>query len=131
MCPVKVKYNPKLKELALKLRNNSTKSEIKLWQYLKNKQLMGYDFHRQKPIDNFMADFYCNKLRLAIELDGYTHGFEEAANKDKLKEKKLKELGISILRFYNEDVMRNIDSILRAIQCYIEDFEERHKTHTP
>ncbi len=128
---MKVKYNPKLKELALKLRNNSTKSEIKLWQYLKNKQLMGYDFHRQKPIDNFMADFYCNKLRLAIELDGYTHGFEEAANKDKLKEKKLKELGISILRFYNEDVMRNIDSILRAIQCYIEDFEERHKTHTP
>lgn len=82
---MKVNYNPKLKELARKLRNSSTKSEIKLWQYLKGKQMMGYDFHRQKPIDNFIVDFFCNKLKLVIELDGYTHKFEEVVDKDKLR----------------------------------------------
>jgi len=74
---MKISYHPKLKELARKLRNNSTKSEIKLWQYLKSKRMMGYDFHRQKPIDNYIVDFFCNKLQLAIELDGYTHTFKK------------------------------------------------------
>ncbi|HDH12058.1 MAG TPA: DUF559 domain-containing protein [Nitrospirae bacterium] len=59
---MKIKYNPKLKELAGSLRNNSTKAEIKLRGYLKGKQLMGHDFHRQKPIDNYIADFFCNTL---------------------------------------------------------------------
>jgi very-short-patch-repair endonuclease len=55
---MKINYNPELKELAKTLRNNSTKAEIKLWTYLKGKQLMGHDFHRQKPIDNYIADFF-------------------------------------------------------------------------
>lgn len=52
-------YNPKLKQLARKLRNNSTLSEILLWKYLKEKQMMGYDFHRQKPLDEYIVDFFC------------------------------------------------------------------------
>lgn len=72
-----IPYNPNLKELARKLRNNSTQSEIRLWQYLKGKQMMGYDFHRQKPLLNYIADFFCHELALVIELDGYTHQFEE------------------------------------------------------
>lgn len=72
-----IPYNPKLKELARQLRNNSTRSEIILWQHLKGKQMMGYDFHRQKPIDNFILDFFCYELMLGIELDGYTHLFIE------------------------------------------------------
>ncbi|MGR3309404.1 MAG: endonuclease domain-containing protein [Candidatus Brocadiales bacterium] len=128
---MKVNYNQKLKELARKLRNNGTKSEIKLWQYLRSKQRMGYDFHRQKPIDNFIVDFFCNKLRLVIELDGYTHSFEGVVNKDRLKEAKLKEQGITVLRFYDEDVMKNIDGVLRAIQCFIEDFERKNTPPTP
>jgi very-short-patch-repair endonuclease len=55
---MKLKYNPELKELARTLRNNSTKAEIRLWNYLKGKQLIGYDFHRQKPIDSYIADFF-------------------------------------------------------------------------
>jgi very-short-patch-repair endonuclease len=51
-------YNPNLKEKARRLRNNSTKAEIRLWIYLKGRQMMGYDFHRQKPIDNFIVDFF-------------------------------------------------------------------------
>ncbi len=58
---IKIKYNPKLKELARQLRNNSTKAEIKLWKYLKGKQMLGYDFHRQKPIDNYIVDFLSNR----------------------------------------------------------------------
>ncbi|MDI6760366.1 MAG: DUF559 domain-containing protein, partial [Candidatus Brocadiaceae bacterium] len=81
---MKITYNPKLKELARNLRNNSTKSEIKLWGYLKGRQMMGYDFHRQKPIEDFIVDFFCNKSKLVIELDGYTHGFENVVEKDKL-----------------------------------------------
>jgi very-short-patch-repair endonuclease len=125
---MKIIYNPKLKEFARQLRNNSTKAEIKLWGYLKGKRMMGYDFHRQKPIDNLIVDFFCNKLKLVIELDGYTHNFEEVVDKDKLKEEKLEEMGITVLRFHDEDVMRNIDSILGTVQCFI---EERQNIHTP
>ncbi|GJQ58680.1 MAG: hypothetical protein SCALA701_14810 [Candidatus Scalindua sp.] len=128
---MKVNYDPKLKELARKLRNNSTKSEINLWHHLKGKRMMGYDFHRQKPVDHFIVDFFCNKLKLAIELDGYTHTFEEVADKDKLKEEKLKELGISLLRFRDEDVMKNIDGVLQVIHHFIDDFKEKQKRHTP
>ena len=130
MFSIKINYNPKLKELARKLRNKSTKSEIKLWQFLKSKKMMGYDFHRQKPIGNFILDFFCNKLKLAIELDGYTHTFEEIAEKDALRQERLKELGITVLRFCDEDVMKNTDGVLQVIRCFIEDYEKR-KLHTP
>ena len=127
---MKINYHPKLKELARKLRTKSTKSEIKLWQYLKSKKMMGYDFHRQKPIDNFIVDFFCNKLKLAIELDGYTHTFEEIAEKDASKQERLKEFGITVLRFCDEDVMKNTDGVLQVIRCFIADYEKRKK-HTP
>ena len=80
-----IPYNPKLKEYARYLRNNSTRSEIRLWHELKGKQRLGYDFHRQKPLLHFIADFYCYELKLVIELDGYTHEFPEVIRKDKIK----------------------------------------------
>ena len=109
-------YNPKLKLLARKLRNNSTKSEISLWQYLKGKNMCGCDFTRQKPIDNYIVDFFCYELRLAIELDGFSHQLDEVYNKDIVKEKRLNELGISVLRFFDEEVMNDIDNVLRVIE---------------
>ena len=71
-----VKYNPALKQLARELRNNSTKSEIQFWNAVKTKQFKGLDFHRQKPIGNFIADFYCPAINLVVELDGKSH-FDE------------------------------------------------------
>jgi len=59
---MKIIYNPILKELARQLRNNSTKAEIKLWTYLRRGQMYNYDFHRQKPIDVYIVDFFSNKL---------------------------------------------------------------------
>jgi very-short-patch-repair endonuclease len=125
---MKIYYNPKLKELARQLRNNSTKSEIKLWLCLKAKQMFGYDFHRQKPIDEYIVDFFCNKLRLAIECDGYSHQIVEVWEKDNKKTKRLNELGIEVLRFSDEQILKGTDNVLRVIEDYIEQFENKN-TH--
>lgn len=123
-----IKYNPKLKELAIQLRNNATKSEIRLWQKLKRNQMYGYDFHRQKPIDKYIADFFCNKLQLAIELDGYSHQLIEVWEKDVKKTKRLNKLGIRILRFSDYQVMNDMDNVLLAIEDYISKFEANGNT---
>ena len=113
-----LKYNPALKEKARELRNNSTKTEILLWKFLKGKQLRGYDFHRQKPIDEFIVDFFCPELMLAIEIDGVSHiGNEEY---DKERQSKLEKLGIRFLRFKDDDVFYNCDFVMKEIEKWIE-----------
>ncbi len=102
-----IPYNPHLKELARQLRNTSTKSEIILWQKLKRKQMYGYDFHRQKPIDNYILDFFCYELMLGIEVDGYSHEFLEVHNRDLVKEARMNEFGITVLRFSDWEVMKD------------------------
>ncbi|MER3329726.1 MAG: DUF559 domain-containing protein [Candidatus Kapaibacterium sp.] len=77
-----VPYNPKLKELARKLRNESTKSEVTLWLQIKGKALSKYTFLRQKSLGNYIVDFYCYELNLVIELDGLTHSWERTRDKD-------------------------------------------------
>ena len=119
-------YNPKLKEFARELRNNSTETEIYLWLKLKGKQMYGYDFHRQKPIDNFIVDFFCNRLMLAIEVDGYSHEFLEVYNKDVIKEKRLNELGIHVLRFSDNQVLKDMENVLLAIEYFIFEYEKTH-----
>jgi len=121
-----IPYNPKLKQLARNLRNNSTKSEIILWQNIKGKQIRGYDFHRQKPIDNYILDFFCNELMLGIELDGFSHMRIEVYEKDIIKEKRMNELGISILRFFDDEVYSDIENVLRSIENFIDEFESTH-----
>jgi len=122
-----IPYNPKLKKYAKELRNNSTEAEIYLWLKLKGKQLYGYDFHRQKPIDNYILDFFCHELMLGIEVDGYSHDLVEIYNKDLVKEARMKELGISILRFTDNQVKNDMINVLRAIEYFIFEFEK----HTP
>ena len=122
-----IPYNPNLKELARQLRNNSTKAEIILWQKLKGKQMYGYDFHRQKPIDNYIIDFFCHELMLGIEVDGYSHQIIEVFNKDVKKEGVMNMIGIHILRFSDEQVLKDTDNVIRTIEWYIVNFEE----HTP
>ena len=119
-----IPYNPNLKEFARQLRNNSTKAEVILWQKLKNKQMYGYDFHRQKPIGNYIIDFFCQELMLAIEVDGYSHQLEEVYDKDIIKTQKLNQLGISLLRFTDNEVLKDTFNVLLAIENFIADFEE-------
>ena len=122
-----IPYNPKLKEFARQLRNNSTETEIFLWLKLKGKQMYGYDFHRQKPIDNFILDFFCYELMLGIEVDGYSHEFLEVYNKDVIKVKRMNEFGITVLRFSDEQVLKDMENVIRAIEFYIYEYEK----HTP
>ena len=120
-----IPYNPKLKELAKELRNNATKAEVFLWQKIKRKQFYGYDFHRQKPIDNYIVDFFCNELMLGIEIDGYSHQIVEVFEKDVVKEQKIRSLGISLLRFTDRQIYNDMENVLRAIESFITAFEEK------
>lgn len=122
-----IPYNPKLKELARQLRNNSTKAEVRLWQKIKRKQYYGYDFHRQKPIDNYILDFFCNELMLGIEIDGYSHQIVEVYKKDVIKEERIKSFGISLLRFTDNQVFNDMENVLRAIESFILEFEEKNE----
>ena len=114
-----IPYNPKLKQLARKLRNHSTKSEVLLWNYLKGKQLKGYDFHRQKPIANYIVDFYCSELLLAIEIDGESHYGNEV--KDNIRQKEIEKYGISFLRFNEIDIYYKLDSVMATIEKWVEE----------
>ena len=87
---------------------------------------MGYDFHRQKPLDNYIADFFCHELMLVIEIDGYTHLLEKVQDKDEKKEKRLIEFGIHVLRFQDSEVFKDIDNVLRGIELYIVEYERTH-----
>ena len=113
-------YNPELKQKARRLRNESTFSEILLWLKIKGKTF-GYEFHRQVPIDEFIVDFYCHELHLAIEVDGSSH-----ANKyeyDLKRQARLEALGVRIIRFEDIDVKRRMNDVLRALEIVISEIE--------
>ncbi len=116
-------YNPKLKKLARKLRKDMTLSEVLLWNELKQAKMMGYDFLRQRPMDNFIVDFYCKDLRLVIEIDGSSHHSEEAYERDMLRQQRLESMGVHFLRFDDLEVKRNISNVLAVIEAWIEERE--------
>ena len=117
-----IPYNRALKEKARELRNNSTKTEILLWINLKGKQMKGYDFNRQKPIDNYIVDFFCNELMLAIEIDGESHYGKEIY--DERRQKRLESLGVRFLRFDDNEVFYNCEGVLKAIEQWIDENAE-------
>ncbi len=119
-------YTPKLKPLARQLRKNSTLSEVLLWNYLKGKQMMGYDFHRQKPLDSYIVDFFCPALMLVIEIDGSSHEIEGAYEKDQQRQQQLEDLGVSFLRFDDLTVKQDIWQVLGVIEAWIETYEQQH-----
>ncbi|MBI5184723.1 MAG: DUF559 domain-containing protein [Nitrospinae bacterium] len=114
-----IPYNPRLKELARDLRKSGNLSEILLWKCLKGKQIMGYDFHRQSPIDEYIVDFFCPELSLAVEIDGWTHlGKYE---KDVKRQKKLESMGVRFLRFGDKDIKQNMEGVLLRIKEWIKE----------
>jgi very-short-patch-repair endonuclease len=89
-------YDPIIKERARQLRKHMTLSEVLLWKQLKNKQMLGYDFDRQRPIARYIVDFFCKKLNLAIEVDGQSHNFK--STQDTERQKQIEKMGISFIR---------------------------------
>ena len=110
------KYKPHLTGPSRKLRKEMTDAERLIWRKIRCKQLNGCQFNRQKPIDKFIVDFYCCRAMLAVEIDGGQHYEEENMEKDNLRDARLKQLGIKVLRFTNLDVLNNIEGVIMKIQ---------------
>ena len=116
-----IHYNPALREKARSLRNESTFSEILLWLKIKGKAF-GYEFHRQVPIDEYIVDFYCHELCLAIEIDGSSHN--NKYDYDLKRQRKLEALGVKFVRFDDINVKRNMNDVLRALEIVISEIEK-------
>ncbi len=108
-----IPYNPKLKQYARQLRKNSTLSEVLLWKNIKNKAL-GVQFHRQVPMLDYIVDFYCHELMLAIEIDGNSHDYRYF--EDKNRQNKLEEYGVKFIRFNDLDVKNNMFSVSLSLE---------------
>ena len=119
-----IPYYPKLKDLARKLRKESTLSEVLLWKEIKNKSL-GVEFHRQVPLDNFIVDFYSHELMLAIEIDGMTHQHKDAFKEDLIRQEILESFGVTFIRFQDIEIKRDIANVLRAVEGKIEELREQ------
>ncbi|MDC0977684.1 endonuclease domain-containing protein [bacterium] len=103
------------KEFARNLRKKQTKAEEILWQALRNRKLKYLKFRRQHILEGFVVDFYCHKLKLAIELDGYIHIKQKEY--DKIRQSLIETEGIRFLRFTNEEIINNLDSVLSRLEA--------------
>ena len=110
-----VKYHPKLKDLARVLRKNMTKAEVKLWVHLRRKQINGIQFFRQRPIGDYIVDFYAPEAKLVIEVDGGQHYKEDTMEYDEKRDVFLESQGLKVIRFSNSDVYKNIDGVIEKI----------------
>ncbi len=124
--PGYVHYNPALTEKARENRKNPTPAEKRLWfEALQDKRLGGLKFTRQKPLDEYIVDFYCAELMLAIEIDGDSHA--EQAEYDEQRTMRLNQLGIAVIRYGNRDVIENLAGVYDDLTRRL---EERKKQPT-
>lgn len=114
-----IPYDKNLVPFARKLRKNMTPGEVILWQHIR-KQTLGYQFHRQVPIDQFIVDFYCHELNLAIEVDGSSHDFPETSANDLKRQNKLENLGVQFIRFEESEVVKNYNTVVETISDWID-----------
>ena len=118
MTKKKSHYNKNLKDYARKLRSDGTSGEAKLWsEVLRAKQFYGLQFNRQFAIENYIVDFICRKLKLIIEIDGGSHQY--MTKPDEIRDKTLSELGYKVIRVYEEDVLHDINNVIRTIEAYL------------
>lgn len=113
-------------QLAKDLCRNMTDAEKQLWFYLKN-GVNGFKFRRQHPIGLYIADFYCRKLKLIIEVDGKIHDLKEVKQRDAERENDLIGWGYTVVRFSNQSVMSNAESVLQYIKTIVEEESEKIK----
>jgi very-short-patch-repair endonuclease len=107
--------SPEIFERAKALRCNMTEAEKALWEKLRRRQIKGLKFHRQHPISKFIVDFYCHERSLVIEIDGEVHNNTEAVERDKGREYELQKLGLKVIRFNNQEVIGNIELVVKLI----------------
>ena len=121
-------YNKKLQSYANSLRQNMTKAEASLWKYvLRAGQLHGYKFRRQRPVLNYIADFMCPELMLIIEVDGITHLDEDVVGNDEIRQKALENIGFTVLRFNDSEVLNDMRNVERVLEAFVEEHELKGK----
>jgi very-short-patch-repair endonuclease len=108
-------YAPQLKRYARTLRANQTESEQHLWSKLRGKQLLGVQFYRQKPLGNYIVDFYAPKASLVIEIDGSQHQDEGQTLQDIERDRYLEGLGLTVLRFDSRQVLVETETVVATI----------------
>jgi very-short-patch-repair endonuclease len=113
-------YNPNLKPPARRLRKEMTDAEQLLWSRLRRKQILGVPFYRQKPLGNFVVDFYAPKAKLVVEVDGSHHADVDHATRDAERDEYLMAQGLRVLRFSNVQVIREIEAVTEAIYRTVE-----------
>jgi len=111
------------------LRRDSTSVEMRLWQKVRNRQL-GVEFRRQHPAGSFVIDLYCPTLRLAVELDGGQHTDATHEARDRSRDRWLSERGVTVLRFWNSDVTRNLSGVLESIAAQVSELQSAKMTPT-
>jgi len=120
-------YNSNLKEYARELRNKSTQAEIRLWtELLRAQKMMDYQFLRQRPVLNYIADFMCKELMLIIEVDGISHDDESQWQLDLERQQDLEDFGFTVLRFSDEEVMNDLEYVEQTISQWIEEQSAVH-----
>ncbi|MBX3575728.1 MAG: endonuclease domain-containing protein [Rhizobiaceae bacterium] len=102
---------PRNRSNARSMRRVMTDAELKLWNAIRAHRLMGLSFRRQLPIASYIVDFACPLKKLIVEIDGSQHGEEETGVKDAERTKRLEQDGWTVLRFWNDDVLRDIDTV--------------------
>jgi very-short-patch-repair endonuclease len=110
------KFRDRGTDRARELRNGSTPAERHLWRYLRNQQL-GARFNRQLKVGAFFPDFLCRELKLIVEVDGFSHDVQP--ERDVFRDRYLIEAGYRVLHFTNEEVFRNVEGVVTAIQLEI------------
>ncbi len=116
--------SPRQKSRRKNLRRDMTRAEIVLWYSLKGKQLLGYKFRRQHGVDQYILDFYCPELNLAIEVDGESHNSENARRRDQKRQREIEAYGIRFLRFTDDEVLGNPDRVVDAIEKMVRQLED-------
>ncbi len=108
-------YNRNLKQYSRQLRENMTDAERRLWVKIRMKQLKGYQFYRQKPVGDYIVDFFCPRAKLVIEIDGSQHFSDETSQYDRVRDEYMSSLGLRVLRFTNTEVLGNIEGVVESI----------------
>jgi len=96
-----------------------TDTEKLLWAKIRGKQMKGFQFYRQKPIGNFIVDFYCPKAKLVIELDGGQHYCENGKAKDSQRDEYMESIGLRVLRFSDREVFESLRAVIEKIWSYL------------
>ena len=116
----KLALPPELLSFARDLRTHQTTAESLLWNLLRNRRFFGLKFRRQHSVPPYILDFYCDELKVAVELDGGQHNEDAAANRDARRSRLLADKGITVIRYWNDDVMQRTENVLEDLMGKLE-----------